>query len=272
MNAKTVSIDKNATTLAEVIANLLPRQKVNAKAYPDYYNGIKAVHSAVYGVYKDAEAGILTAEKRSAAMTVVTEFLHTLGRVNGRYISVVEKTAEKTESGEIVSAVLFDTLVYNSFMDYIYTTSADFASLLADFDEAKAKKNDAHKALLEGRGTAAEYKKAAKTAADWAKKVKEAQAVAGNESKRTIKKHDGTFATFVTNRLQAIIENRMAMSEEESEAIRKARNKANKERKAEQKTEAPKTTEAPAEDAKQTTEEKPAEKKPGGKKNGKKGA
>ena len=265
MNAKTVSIDKNATTLAEVIANLLPRQKVNAKAYPDYYNGIKAVHSAVYGVYKDAEAGTLTAEefkqKRSAAMTVVTEFLHTLGKVNGRYISVVEKTAEKTESGEIISAVLFDTLVYNSFMDYIYTTSADFASLLADFDEAKAKKNDAHKALLEGRGSAAEYKKAAKTAADWAKKVKEAQGVAGNESKRTIKKHDGTFATFVTNRLQAIIENRMAMSEEESEAIRKARNKANKERKAEQKTEAPKTTEA-----------KPAEKKPGGKKNGKKGA
>ena len=267
MNAKTVSIDKNATTLAEVIANLLPRQKVNAKAYPDYYNGIKAVHSAVYGVYKDAEAGTLTAEKRSAAMTVVTEFLHTLGRVNGRYISVVEKTAEKTESGEIISAVLFDTLVYNSFMDYIYTTSADFASLLADFDAAKAKKNDAHKALLEGRGTAAEYKKAAKTAADWAKKVKEAQAVAGNESKRTIKKHDGTFATFVTNRLQAIIENRMAMSEEESEAIRKARNKANKERKAEAKT-----TEAPAEDAKQTNEAKPADKKPGGKKNGKKNA
>jgi hypothetical protein len=239
--SKTVNkIEANKPNLIEAIKALKPRQSIDNKAYPDYNKGLKAVLDVCYKVYQAREKGTATAEAESKAMAEVTAFLHTLGKANGKYISVCEKT---TENG--ISSVLFDTLVYHSFRDRIYTKSATLASLECEKAKASKAKAEAHAKLMENKGTATAYKEAVKAYDEAVKAVQAEREKANAEGTLTEKESISKFAKFATARLKAIIENRYAISPEEAEALRKIRNKEAKEKRTEAKPEAPKGSKKP---------------------------
>lgn len=267
---KTVKIESkaNAKSIVEVIKALKPREAVDRKTFPQYYKDIENVLNVVYNVYREREKGTATKEAESEAMKQITAFLHTLGKANGKYISVCEKT---TENG--ISSVLFDTLVYNSFKDRIYTKSATLAHYECEKKVASKAKAEAHEKLVNGKGTATAYKEAVAKYNEAVAKVEAERMKANAEAEATTKESNGKFAKFVTARLKAIINNRYALSTEEAEAIRKLHNKATKEkRKAEATKKSPtKTTakskkpeavkEAPKPEAKATATKQEAEKK-----------
>lgn len=234
MTKKTVNTTNN-TNLVEVIKALKPREAVDGKKYPEYKKGLEAVLDTVYSVYRARENGTITKEAESEAMKQVTEFLHTLGKANGKYISVCEKT---TENG--ISSVLFDTLVYHSFKDRIYTKSTALASLENDKAKASKAKAEAHKKLIDGKGTAKDYKEAVKAYDEAVAKVQAEREKANAEGTLTEKESISKFAKFTTARLKAIIENRFALTTEEAEALRKIRNKEAKAKRTEAKPEAKK--------------------------------
>lgn len=209
--------------IIEVIKELNPREAVSGKEYPEFKKGIVSVLNTCYKVYQARENGTITKEAESEAMTEVTAFLHTLGKANGKYISVCEKT---TENG--VASVLFDTLVYHSFQDRIYTTSQDLAQ--AENEKAKASKavKEAHEKFLASKATAKEYKEAVAKYDEAVQKVTNLRKQKGKENTLTEKASVGKFTKFATARLKAIIENRYALSKEEAEALRKIRNKETK--------------------------------------------
>lgn len=213
-------------TIIEAIKELKPREAVDGKTYPEYRKGVEAVLNTVYSVYQAREKGVSTPEAESEAMKAVTDFLHTLGKANGKYISVMEKT---TENG--ISSVLFDTLVYHSFRDRIYTKSATLAGLECKKSEASKAKAEAHKKLIDGKGTATAYKEAVKAYDEAVKAVADERAKAEAEATLTERESVAKFTKFITARLKAIIDNRYAMTAEEAEAVRKLRNKAKADRK-----------------------------------------
>lgn len=231
---------KKTVDLVTVIKDLKPREAVDRKTYPNYYKDMEALLDTVYSVYRARENGTATKEAESEAMTKVTAFLHTLGKANGKYISVMEKTTEKG-----LSSVLFDTLVYNSFKDRIYTKSATLAHLESEKKKASKAKAEAHEKLVSGKGTATAYKEAVAKYNEAVAKVEAERQKANAEAEAVTKANKGNFAKFVTARLKAIIQNRYALSEEEAEAIRKLHNKATKESR-KGKAEAKKPTKAKA--------------------------
>ena len=163
-------------------------------------------------------------------MTKVTAFLHTLGKANGKYISVMEKT---TDNG--IASVLFDTLVYHSFKDRIYTKSATLAHLESEKKILSKAKAEAHEKLVNGKGTATAYKEAVAKYNEAVAKVEAERSKANAEAEAVTKASKGNFAKFVTARLKAIINNRYSLSEAEAEAIRKLHNKATKTKRSEAK-------------------------------------
>lgn len=225
---KTVNNNTNNANLIEVIQALKPREAVDGKKYPDYKKGLQSVLDTVYAVYQAREKGTATKEAESEAMKIVTDFLHTLGKANGKYISVCEKT---TENG--ISSVLFDTLVYHSFKDRIYTKSVDLANLESEKAKASKAKAEAHKKLIDGKGTAKDYKEAVAKYEEAVAKVQTEREKANAEGTLTEKESISKFAKFTTARLKAIIENRFALSTEEAEAMRKIRNKEAKAKRSE---------------------------------------
>lgn len=226
---KTVN-NTNSANLIEVIKALKPREAVDGKKYPEYKKGLQTVLDTVYKVYQAREKGTATKEAESQAMTVVTNFLHTLGKANGKYISVCEKT---TENG--IASVLFDTLVYNSFRDRIYTKSSTLATLECDKAKASKEKAEAHKKLISGKGTATAYKEAVAKYDEAVAKVQAEREKAEAEATLTEKESIAKFTKFTTARLKAIIENRFAISPDEAEAIRKKHNKETKAKRSEAK-------------------------------------
>ena len=231
VNTKTI----NQPELIGVLKALKPRESINKKSYPEYYKGISDILDTVYSIYQAREKGTATKEMESEAMTKVTAFLHTLGKANGKYISVCEKT---TENG--TTSVFFDTLVYHSFKDRIYTKSVTLAGLEAEKATAGKAKAEAHKKLIEGKGTATAYKEAVKTFDSIVAKIEAERNKAGSEGEATVKQSAPLFAKFVTARLKAIVNNRYALTPEEAEAIRKVRNKEAKAKRNEAKQEAKK--------------------------------
>ncbi len=222
--------NNNKATLIEIIKALKPREAVNGKEYPEYKKGLEAVLNTCYTVYQAREQGKATKEAESEAMASVTEFLHTLGKANGKYISVCEKT---TNNG--VTSVLFDTLVYHSFRDRIFTKSTTLASLENAKSQASRQKAEAHEKLVNGKGTATAYKEAVKAYNEAVKAVQDERAKANAEGTLTEKESVSKFVKFTTARLKAIIENRFALSDEEAEALRKLRNKEAKAKRSEAK-------------------------------------
>lgn len=242
------AIVNNQTEIIEVLKALKPREVIDKKSYPNYYKGLAEVLDTVYAIYQSREKGTATKEAESEAMTKVTAFLHTLGKANGKYISVCEKT---TENG--ATSVFFDTLVYHSFKDRIFTKSATLASLEAEKATAGKAKAKAHNALVNGKGTATAYKEAVKKFDDIVAKIEAERKKNGSEGEATVKQSAPLFAKFVTARLKAIVNNRYALSAEEAEAMRKLRNKAKADKKKATKAEAKaKQTEAKAEAEKAT--------------------
>lgn len=222
-------------TIIETLRTASVRAKLDKKDYSDFYDGIENLLDICYKVYKAREKGNTTAEIESEAMTKVTAFLHTLGKANGKYISVCEKTTDE----ENRATVLFDTLIYHSFRDKIYTTSAELADLECKRSEASKKKTKAHKDLLSGKGTTKAYKEAEKAYQEATKAVKEAQKTLENaEDEMTVKQTVTKFTQFVISRLRAIVKNRYAIDEEEAEKLRKLHNKETKEKRNGKKTEA----------------------------------
>lgn len=231
---KTVkTIVTNQPEIITVLKALKPREAINKKVYPDYYKGLAEILDTVYSVYQAREKGTATKEAESEAMAKVTTFLHTLGKANGKYISVCEKS---TENG--TTTVFFDTLVYHSFKDRIYTTSKVLAGLEAEKVTAGKAKAEAHKKLIENKGTATAYKEAVKKYDDIIAKIEAERNKAGSEAEATTKQSAPLFAKFVTARLKAIVNNRYALSPEEAEALRKIRNKEAKAKRSEAKPEA----------------------------------
>lgn len=215
----------NAPAIVTVLKDLKPRQNIDKKVYPSYYKDIADILDTVYKVYQAREKGTATKEAESEAMTKVTAFLHTLGKANGKYISVCEKT---TENG--TTSVFFDTLVYHSFKDRIYTTSKALAGLEAKKKTAGQEKAKAHEALVNGKGSAKAYKEAVTNFNDICDKIEAERKKAGSEAEATVKQSPSAFAKFVTLRLKAIVNNRYALTTEEAEALRKLHNKATKEK------------------------------------------
>ena len=226
-------------TIIEVIKELKPREAVNGKEYPEFKKGIEAVLNVCYAVYQAREKGTATKEAESEAMKAVTEFLHTLGKANGKYISVCEKS---TENG--ITSVLFDTLVYHSFRDRIFTKSLALSNLELAKVKASQAKNEAHKKLVEGKGTATAYKEAVKAYNEAIEAVTKARSEKEAEGVLTEKESVSKFTKFTTARLKAIIDNRYALSEEEAEALRKIRNKEAKAKRSEAKPESKKGSKA----------------------------
>jgi hypothetical protein len=217
-------------TIIDVIKELKPREAVNGKDFPEFKKGMQNVLDICFSIYQAREKGTATKEAESKAMSEVTEFLHTLGKVNGKYISVMESTTEKG-----ISSVLFDTLVYNSFKDRIFTKSEALAE--ADNEKAKASKKvrENHEKFLNGKGTAKDYKEAVAKYNEAVAKVAKLRNENGNEDTLTEKESLAKFTKFTTARLKAIIENRFALSPEEAEAMQKLRNKEKADKKKEAK-------------------------------------
>lgn len=220
MSRTVKTIVNNKQEIIEVLKALKPREAIDKKTYPEYYKGIAELLDIVYSIYQSREKGTATKEAESEAMAKVTAFLHTLGKANGKYISVCEKTTEKG-----TTTVFFDTLVYHSFKDRIYTKSVTLAGLENEKATAGKAKAEAHKKLIEGKGTATAYKEAVKKFDDIVTKIEAERSKAGSEGEATVKQSAPLFAKFVTARLKAIINNRYALSTEEAEALRKIRNK-----------------------------------------------
>ena len=228
-------------TVVEMLKEMKPREALDRKEYKEFYNGLSEVLDVVYPIYQAREKGEANAKTESEAMAKITEFLHTLGKANGKYISVCEKT---TENG--IASVLFDTLIYHSFKDRIYTTSEALATLEAEKSTASKAKAEAHTKLINGKGTAKEYKEAVKAYEAVISKIEAERAKAGAENEMVCKESKSKFQKFAIARLKAIVNNRYALSEEEAEALRKTRNKeAKAQRKAQRK--AKPQTEAKAE-------------------------
>lgn len=232
---KTVNTTNNNVNLIEIIKALKPREAVDGKKYPDFKKGLQTVLDTVYSVYQAREKGTATKEAESEAMKIVTDFLHTLGKANGKYISVCEKT---TENG--ISSVLFDTLVYHSFRDRIYTKSVTLANLESEKAKASKAVREAHNKFLESKGTAKDYKEAVAKYDEAVKAVNAEREKVNAEGTLTEKESIAKFTKFTTARLKAIIENRYAISPEEAEAMRKLRNKEAKAKRSEAKPEAKK--------------------------------
>lgn len=244
---KTVTkIGTENKTLVEVIKNLTPRQAIDKKSFPEYYSGLEEVLHTCFKVYQARENGKSTDELESQAKTEVTKFLHTLGKANGKYISVCETM---TENG--ITSVLFDTLVYHSFNDRIYTVSETLATLEREKKTASKKKNEAHEKLISGKGTAKEYKEAVKVYQEAEKKVSEERLKKGAENTLTTEAKKNAFIKFATARLKAIIEKRYSISLEEAEKLRKKDNKARKDKRSQAKAES-KKPETKAENTKKT--------------------
>lgn len=235
--SKTVKKIENKPEIISVLKALKPREAIDRKTYPEYYKGLNEVLTTVYEVYRARENGTSTKESESEAMTTITKFLHTLGKANGKYISVCEKT---TENG--TTTVFFDTLVYNSFKDRIYTKSITLASLENEKKEAGKLKAQAHENLINGKGTAKAYKDATAKYNEIIAKIEAERKKANAEGEATTKQSIALFTKFVTARLKAIVNNRYALSIDEAEALRKLHNKATKEKR----TEAKKPNEAKA--------------------------
>ena len=251
-------VNVNAPEIIVVLKDLKPRERIDKKVYPSYYSDLEAVLDTVYTIYQAREKGTATPEAESEAMTKVTAFLHTLGKANGKYISVCEKT---TDNG--TTSVFFDTLVYNSFKDRVYTKSTALASLEAEKVTKGKAKAEAHKKLIEGKGTATAYKEAVKAYNDVIAKIEAERSKKGSEAEATTKQSFTLFAKFVTARLKAIVNNRYALSNDEAEALRKIRNK---EAKAKRKGKAEATNEATTKPDKSTKAKKPTKAKPEAKK------
>ena len=144
----------NNTTIIEKIAVLPVRANLDKADNKEFFDGLKALHTVVYDVFKARKNGTATGEAESEAMAKVTAFLHTLGKCNGKYISVVEATKDKEQK----PTTLFDMLVYGSYAFRIYCTSEKLATLLSEKESLSKKANEAHKALLDGKGKPEAYK------------------------------------------------------------------------------------------------------------------
>lgn len=243
-------------TTAQAIANLTPRQTLSKKDFPTFDKHLQAVLTAVYAIYRARQASTSTTEDESKAMTIVTDFLHTLGKVNGKYISVMESTTDETKKPYF----FFDLLVYHSFAKKIYTTSAELASLENERKNASQAKRKAFQALTDGTGTTDEYQKAVKKYQALTKKIKALQALEGNENDRQQMASLATFKRFVIDSLRMIIDKKMALDPEEVERERKQKNHDKRQAK---KAKA-KPTETTAKQGKKkpsTTKKKPSTKK-----------
>ena len=218
----TVNKIENNANLINVIKSLKPRQFVDKKLYPAYHKDITDILENVYKVYQAREQGKPINE--SEVRTKITEFLHTLGKANGKYISVCEAT--KDENGK--ATVFFDTLVYHSYKHRIFTTSKALAQLESEKKKASTKKNEAHKKLIEGKGTATAYKEAVKNLADIEAKIIIERNKDNAEDENKVMESPAKFVKFVTLELKSIIKNRYALSTEEAEALRKIHNKETK--------------------------------------------
>lgn len=237
--SKTVkTIVTNNNNVIEAIKALKPRQFINKKEYPEYNKGLESVLDTVYSVYQARERGTATAKAESEAMAKVTEFLHTLGKANGKYISV----CEATKDGNGKTTVFFDTLVYHSFKHVVYTTSNTLASLEAEKSTLSKAKAEAHTKLINGKGTATAYKEAVKKYDDILAKIEAERSKNGSENEMKIKASKTAFIKFATLELKAIINNRYSLSTEEAETMRKLRNKATKEKRTEAKPTTAKAT------------------------------
>lgn len=223
-------MSKTTKTTIEIIRDLKPRESLNRKEYKAFFESVESVLDTVYTIYRSRENGTATKETESEAMTKVTKFLHTLGKANGKYISVCEKT---TDNGK--ASVLFDTLVYHSFTDRIYTTSEALASLECEKSKAGKAKNEAHTKLVNGTGTAKAYKEALAKFNDIVKKIEAERSKDKAEAEAVTKASKTKFAKFVVARLKAIAQSRYALSEAEAEAMRKIRNKEAKAKRSEAK-------------------------------------
>jgi hypothetical protein len=213
-------------TIIETIKGLNPRETLDRKAYKDFYKNLDNLHKELYKVYQARENGTSTDELETQAKTKTTEFLHTLGKCNGKYISVHEPTT--TENGQ--SAILFDILVYHSFKDRIYTKSTTLANLELEKKKATSEKTKAHKALIDGKATAKDYKQAVKKVDDIKAKIELERKKKGAESEQVVRDNKSTFAKFTIARLKAIAQVRFSMTDEQAENLRKARNKDTKAR------------------------------------------
>ena len=160
-------------------------------------------------------------------MQTITTFLHTLGKANGKYISVMERTTSKDGN----ASVLFETLVYNSFKHAKFATSEKMASLLADRKQASQAKKTAHNDFINGTGTAKAYKEACAKFDDIVTAIKAEKNKQGSEKNAKIQDNNGTFLKLLVLELQEIANKRYALTAEEAEAQRKLYNKEKREAK-----------------------------------------
>ena len=224
---------KMAATIIEKIAKLNPRESLDKKEYKSFYNDIKQLHTIVYDMYRNREQGKATDESESKAMTEITKILHTIGKCNGRYISVVESDNINGQS-----STLLNNLIYHSYNDKIICTSKSLAELLNTKSELGKAKAKAHKDLIDGKGSAKAYKESVTKYDEILEKIATEQKKANAEKSIMCKASDSTFAKFVINRLKAIAEKRMALTEDEAKALRKLRNKAKRDQKKSEKAQA----------------------------------
>ena len=234
---------ENTKNLIEVIKSLNPRAMVDKKEFPEYYANTRELLSVVYEVFSARDKGKPINE--SEAMTKVTAFLHTLGKANGKYISVCEAT--KDENGNATN--FFNNLVYHSYKHKIFTISAELASLESEKAKASKKQREMHEKFLNGKATAKEYKEAVSAFNEAKKTVDEMRKTEGVEDENKVKESEANFTKWLTKELKSIIKKRYALTEEEAEAMRKLHNKETKEKrqgkseaKPEAKTTKPKTT------------------------------
>lgn len=237
---------KKTTTIIEAIKDLKAGKTLDKKQYKEYYDNINNILDTVYTVYQAREKGDFS--KDSQAMTEVTAFLHTLGKANGKYISVCEAVNDDEKN-----AVLFDVLVYHSFKDKVITTSQTLAGLELEKSKASQEKNKAHKELIDGKGTAKAYKDAVKLYNEAVAKVEAEKDKLGSQDDVTVKQSLSAFAKFTTSRLKAIIKKRYALSEEEMTALRKLHNKEKADKKKQKKTTTTTEAKKPSKEAKPTT-------------------
>lgn len=241
-------------TIIETIANLLPSATLVKKENKEFYANAKDILCTLYEVYRGRESGKPANE--SEAMAKVTEFLHTIGKANGKFISVMEKT-ENGERGN----TLFETLVYHSFRHDVITTSATLADLQMKAQKASKEAREAHEALLNGSGSAEAYKAKAEALTKARAKVEaEKQKINAQKDVKRIAK-ESTFTKLLILELKAIAQKRFAMTEEEVKAQRAKRNaETKKKRKSNAKpTEAKAEAKKPAPKKPAKTEAKPAE-------------
>lgn len=217
----------------EVIAGLKARQRLPRKEYKAVYDGLDTLcKETLYPLYcamdKGTKQGKELDKARSEAMTKTTAFLHTLGKANGKYISVAD-TVEEKQGTTLQSATLFDTLLYHSYKHDVICVDNDLAHLKAEKAKASKAQREAHTALLNGKGSAKDYKEKAQQVKDIEVKI-EALRNGSKEIEKDVAKRNNGFSNFALLELKKVAKKRFAMSDEEVAKERKLHNKETKEK------------------------------------------